>query len=235
MSNTSRTTGFIYVATTNDPELSGCVKIGYSESLNVRISSIRNIEKYDYMVHYCLEVPKKMAKSQCPDKYVHKIIDILAPDLKSPKNEYYYMDLATAAQLLECIGKIIHSKLIYPMIYINRHNTISFEIDENRIKEMISSNKQASRPSALINYLKSQFGPDIAKAWLNNAVSSYGISCNYGDIYADNNLIAISNFPHSPEYIKLIEEKTPNFWITTKNLDVVLPYDNIRIQNSNIQ
>ena len=213
---------YIYVATNNNPEYSKCVKIGYTTNLNNRVSALRNEEKCDFYVYSCLEVPENIKGYHCPDRDIHFIIDELAPGLRAQKNkEYYYMSTEEATKILESIGKVYHSKIIFPYVYLNKRNNLSYEIDDCKIKEKLKIDNKTDIKTAFLGYMKTEFGPDISRAFYDH--SEYCISTSYGDIFADGQLLAISNLPHNEKYKERLISKAPDFWINLGNLRVVLP------------
>lgn len=97
--------GFIYIMT--NPALKGMVKIGYAADVELRRKQLSTTAlPYEYEVYATYETEGKLE-----DKKLHKLIDILNPELRVSKNrEFFVMSPEEAYELLESIATISGSQ-----------------------------------------------------------------------------------------------------------------------------
>lgn len=103
------TKGVVYILT--NPSFPDYVKIGYAADIEKRLRQLNRSETipFAFRVYAVYEVEKSLT-----DKELHKLIDVLNPDLrsietfdgKSRVKEFYAMSAEDAYGLLECIAKI---------------------------------------------------------------------------------------------------------------------------------
>lgn len=113
--------GYIYIL--ENPSFPGWCKIGFTYNVQQRLAEL-NTETgvpYAFRVYATYKTPMHLA-----DKYVHQIIDLLNPDLRTAETfggkkrlrEFYTMGAATAYKILMCIAEISGTKdrleLTYP-------------------------------------------------------------------------------------------------------------------------
>ncbi len=93
--------GFIYIMT--NPSFKDMVKIGFATDVEARRKSLSTTAlPYEYEVYATYET-----SGNIEDKKLHKMIDILNPDLRVKKNrEFYVMSPEKAYELLESIATI---------------------------------------------------------------------------------------------------------------------------------
>lgn len=101
--------GVIYILT--NPSFPDYVKIGYARDLEKRLKQLNRSETipFSFRAYAVYEVD-----SELTDKQLHKLIDMLNPDLRTIETfdgrervkEFYAMTAEDAYQLLECIAKI---------------------------------------------------------------------------------------------------------------------------------
>lgn len=101
--------GVIYILT--NPSFSDYVKIGYATDIEARLKQLNRSEAipFAFRVYAVYKV-----NSALTDKELHKLIDMLNPDLRTIENfdgkervkEFYAMSPEDAYSLLECIAKI---------------------------------------------------------------------------------------------------------------------------------
>ena len=101
--------GVIYILT--NPSFPDFIKIGYASDLEKRLSQLNRSETipFAFRTYAIYEV-----SSTLTDKQLHKLIDMLNPDLrtietfdgKKREKEFYAMTPEDAYSLLECIAKI---------------------------------------------------------------------------------------------------------------------------------
>lgn len=101
--------GVIYILT--NPSFPDYVKIGYATDIEARLKQLNRSEAipFAFRVYAVYKV-----NSALTDKELHKLIDILNPDLRTIENfdgkervkEFYAMSPEDAYSLLECIAKI---------------------------------------------------------------------------------------------------------------------------------
>ena len=101
--------GVIYILT--NPSFPDYVKIGYAQDIEKRLKQLNRSEAipFAFRVYAVYHVESKLT-----DKELHKLIDMINPDLRSIENfdgkervkEFYAMSPEDAYSLLECIAKI---------------------------------------------------------------------------------------------------------------------------------
>lgn len=101
--------GVIYILT--NPSFPEYVKIGYATDVESRLKQLNRSETipFAFRVYAVYEVSRALT-----DKELHKLIDMLNPDLRTIENfdgkervkEFYAMSPEDAYSLLECIAKI---------------------------------------------------------------------------------------------------------------------------------
>ena len=100
--------GVIYILT--NPAFPEYVKIGYADNLQKRLDGLNNSSvPMHFRVYAVYEVEDRLT-----DKKVHKIIDMLNPDLRAIDNfdgkeyvrEFYVMSAEDAYTIFDCIAKI---------------------------------------------------------------------------------------------------------------------------------
>lgn len=132
--------GVIYILT--NPSFPDYVKIGYATDIEARLKQLNRSEAipFAFRVYAVYKVNRVLT-----DKELHKLIDMLNPDLRTIENfdgkervkEFYAMSPEDAYSLLECIAKISGTQDMLCRLTPEGH-----EVLDEQIAEEV---KQASR------------------------------------------------------------------------------------------
>lgn len=101
--------GIIYIL--ENPSFPGLCKIGFTYDIKKRLAELNSETgvPYAFRVYAIYKTKKELA-----DKYIHQIIDILNPDLRTTESykgktrvrEFYAMGALRAYSILECIAEV---------------------------------------------------------------------------------------------------------------------------------
>lgn len=150
--------GFIYILT--NPSFPAYVKIGYAKDVEKRVAELNGSTAVPFSFHIygTLEVTNR-----CSDKYVHGLIDMMRPELRSTEKdavgkvtrqrEFFRLEPDEAFELLENIAGLTGGKL-------ERYAETKKEAEEKTVAESVSGKfeeTQAKRKQFWTDFIEFAF------------------------------------------------------------------------------
>lgn len=138
--------GYIYILT-NKSFKDNCIKIGYSVNVEKRVNDLSGTGMpYDYEIYATYEIPA----SQSADKALHKLIQMLNPELRIvPNREFFDINPDDAYKVLEQMA-IIHERLDKLKLY--KDEKID-DVESHKKGEIFSFTKCQIPAGSIITYI----------------------------------------------------------------------------------